>query len=294
MGKINQIKLKDTQEVFDIEAKSLDKNNNYEASRFDVNTTSGSAIIGFNETAEGGGVIEYNSKGNLAVESKTKHVNIEAKKGIQMKPTTNIIFDSSRRIFNNKGNEVHLEFVFDDYDAGNTGNYDGDDEEYAKLNLEARCLDLRCYDHGGIALQPCGKDNHNFENKIKFESSRTAPLDAKTVTYGAEGGKGLEFGTFNNEHTSLFTHDYRFNKDGYVYAVTRGNPTTVDGKYDYPTQNDDFKDITEGAPYVTWEQLIKTAKVFEEMETISSGTLTSANCAEIFATAYNNVFHPQS
>ena len=170
-----------------------------------------------------------------------------------MKPTTNVIFDSSRRVQSGNGNEVHLEFKYDDYKAANVGTYDEDDEPYAEAKFEARSIDLRCYDHGGIALQPCGKDKRNFENKIKFESSRTASLGAKTITYGAEGGKGLEFGTFNNEHTSLFTGDYRFNKDGYVYAVTRGNPTTVDGKYDYPTQNDDFKDITEGAPYVTWE-----------------------------------------
>lgn len=288
MGKINQIKLKDTQEVFDIEAKSLDKNNNYEANRFDVNTTSGSAIIGFNETAEGGGVIEYNSKGNLAVESKTKHVNIEAKKGIQMKPTTNIIFDSSRRILNGKGNEVHLQFVFDDYDSTAKGSYPGDDEEYAELKIEARNVDIRCLDHGGIALQPCGVDGSGNENKIKFESSRTSPLGDANPNYSKEGGKGLEFGTFNNEHSSLFTGDYRFNKDGIVYAVTRETPVTADGKTDYPTQNDDFKDVIDSNLGVKWETIVKTARVFDALSVVSEPT------AEDLLTAFNSVFHPSS
>ena len=156
--------------LFDIEAPRLVESNEYTVSSMHVKPAAGSAIIKLNATSdETGGRIEHNTKGNLAIESLDKHVNIEAKKGIQMKPTTNIIFDSSRRIFNNKGNEVHLQFVFDDYDSGNTGNYDGDDEEYAELKLEARNIDLRCYDHGGIALQPCGKDGSGYENKIKFE-----------------------------------------------------------------------------------------------------------------------------
>lgn len=265
IGIVRQIQTNDG--LYDIEAPKLVEENSFKVAGLDVNTSAGSAIIGFNKNEAGteGGQIEFNSKGNLAIESLTKHVNIEAKKGIQLKPTTNIIFDSSRRIFNNKGNEVHLQFVFDDYDESTTGQYSGDDEAYAELKVEARNIDLRCFDHGGIALQPCGTDGAGDENKIKFESSRQDPLGVKNPTYSDEGGKGLEFGTFNNEHTSLFTADYRFNKDGIVYAVTRGNPELVDGKYDYPTQDDDFKDIIDGELGVTWRYIINAAQVFEYM-----------------------------
>lgn len=254
--------------LYDIEAPLLVEDNDYVAHGLHIKTSSDSAIIKFNENDLGteGGRIEFNSKGNIALESLTKHVNIEAKKGIQFKPTTNIIFDSSRRIFNNKGNEVHLQFVFDDYDSDNTGNYAGDDEEYAELKIEARNIDLRCFDHGGIALQPCGTDGDDFENKIKFESSRISPLGTiGTISYADEGGKGLEFGTFNNEHTSLFTGDYRFNKDGMVYAVTRGTPVTESGKTDYPIQEDDFKDVVNNNLGAKWEYIVKAAQVFEYM-----------------------------
>lgn len=287
-GTVRQVQTSDG--LYDIEAPKLVKENTYEMAGLDVNTSADSAIIGFNKNEAGteGGQIEFNSKGNLAVESLTKHVNIEAKKGIQMKPTTNIIFDSSRRIFNNKGNEVHLEFSFDDYDPNNTGNYSGDDEPHAELKVEARNIDLRCFEHGGIALQACGTDSEGAENKIKFESSRTAALDSQNPTYSAEGGKGLEFGTFNNEHTSLFTKDYRFNKDGVVYAVTRGTPTTVDGKFDYPTQSDDFKDIITITDSATWKDIIIAAKVFKTLVDMSTYPYTSENLLN----AINAVFFP--
>lgn len=74
------------------------------------------------------------------------------------------------------------------------------------LKVRAQAIDLRCEDNGGIALQPKGNDGDGHENKIKFEHN---------------GGDGLEFGTFNTKHTSIFTNDYRFNKDGIVYAATR-------------------------------------------------------------------------
>lgn len=275
--------------LHDIEAPLLVPENEYRVASLHVKPASGSAIIKFNETTEGtGGRLEYNTKGNMSIESLEKHVNIEAKKGIQLKPTTNIIFDSSRRIFNDKGNEVHLQFVFDDYDETATGQHSGDDEEYAELKIEARNIDLRCFDHGGVAIQPCGTDGDDFENKIKFESSRVSPLGTLNPSYASEGGKGLEFGTFNNEHTSLFTRDYRFNKDGIVYAVTRQTPTTVDGKTDYPTQEDDFKDVVDNNLGVSWETIVKTAKVFELLSEESTPD------AEAFINCFNEVFNPQT
>lgn len=75
------------------------------------------------------------------------------------------------------------------------------------LKVRAQAIDLRCENTpGGIALQPNGVDSDGHMNKIKFEHG---------------GGDGLEFGTFNTEHTSLFTEDYRFNKDGEIKLATR-------------------------------------------------------------------------
>lgn len=67
------------------------------------------------------------------------------------------------------------------------------------------------------------------------------------------GGDGMEFGTFNNEHASLFCGDYRFKADAPVFAVTRGELETdaITGKVDYPTQPDDFKDIIDDENPIT-------------------------------------------
>lgn len=207
-------------------------------------------------------LIELNSKGNFSVESLTKHLNLESAKGVQVKPTTNFILDSSRRIEAGTGNEVHVEAKFDDYKDRTNPEYngkDGYDEEWAELKIKSRNLDLRCHDHGGIALQIAGQDSHGHENKIKFESDRTSPIGS-TGTYNGEGGKGLEFGTFNNLHASLYCGDYRFNENGNVYAATRGVPMTESGKFDYPTQNDDFKDILDETKKATWGEIVDAAK----------------------------------
>ena len=158
------------------------------------------------------------------------------------------------------------------------------------VKFRGKSFDIRCHGNqpgGGIALQPSGSDPNGFENKIKFESSRISELN-DTAEYETEGGQGLEFGTFNNEHTSIYTRDYRFNADGVVYAVTRDNIETSQdtGKVDYPTQGDDFKDIpltqegsqctydsTNGwtAPQgetimsCTWEDIIKAALYFKNL-----------------------------
>lgn len=220
-----------------------------------------------NNSGEGSeAVIELNSKGNFSFESLTKHVNIESAKGVQIKPTTTLIFDSSRRIESGKGNEIQVEAKFDDFGDTAYDGYDGSDEEWAELKINSRNLDLRCHEHGGIALQIAGKDKKGNENKIKFESDRTTPISEAAV-YNGEGGKGLEFGTFNNLHSSLFTKDYRFNKNGKVFAVTRGPLETNDkGKTDYPTQNDDFKDIiNETTASATWQSIVTVAEKYKDL-----------------------------
>lgn len=134
------------------------------------------------------------------------------------------------------------------------------------VKLRGKSFDIRCHGTapgGGIALQPSGTDTNGYENKIKFESSRISPITSLKPEYETEGGMGLEFGTFNNEHTSLFTKDYRFNKDGAVYAVTRGELEQQGDKIDYPTQDDDFKDILTDAPVASWDAIVKTAMVFD-------------------------------
>ena len=142
-------------------------------------------------------------------------------------------------------------------------------EHYCQTKFKGRSFDIRCYEHGGVALQPCGHDSDNHENKIKFESSRKTALGVASPEYADEGGKGLEFGTFNNEHTSLFTGDYRFKADAPIYAVTRGaiaetTSASGDTKWDYPTQSDDTKDIIpldqQGASAVTWLDIINAVK----------------------------------
>ena len=136
------------------------------------------------------------------------------------------------------------------------------------LKVRAQAIDLRCEDNGGIALQPKGEDSDHFENKIKFEHG---------------GGDGLEFGTFNTQHTSLYTTDYRFKKDGVIRLASRyteasdkadaNDPTTA---YKYKKNNatnnaalatsesktfdaaDDFYDFVETSdPTCTWEDIVK-------------------------------------
>jgi len=86
-------------------------------------------------------------------------------------------------------------------------------DERGYLKVRAQAIDLRCEKHGGIALQPKGYDTDGNMNKIKFEHG---------------GGDGLEFGTFNAEKTSIFTDEYRFNKDGIWKMAVR--ETTDSGK----------------------------------------------------------------
>ena len=94
-------------------------------------------------------------------------------------------------------------------DSGATNERD----ERGYLKVRAQAIDLRCEKHGGIALQPKGYDSDGYMNKIKFEHG---------------GGDGLEFGTFNTQKTSLFTDEYRFNKNGIWKMAVR--ETTSSGK----------------------------------------------------------------
>lgn len=188
-------------------------------------------------------LVTLNQKGNLSLES-PKHINLEPGQGVQFKPITTMIIDTGNRIekngMDNDFNESIWEVKFDDYSKLPTEEKTKYDE-YGYLKMKARAIDLRCLKHGGIALQIAGKDSAGHENKLKFESDRTSNIN-EGGTYNGEGGKGLEFGTINNLHTSIYTKDYRFNNEAKVYAVKRVISATTD-KVDYQTQKDDFKDI---------------------------------------------------
>lgn len=128
------------------------------------------------------------------------------------------------------------------------------------LKVRAQAIDLRCEDHGGVALQPKGEDSDHHMNKIKFEHG---------------GGDGLEFGTFNTEKSSLYTNEYRFKKDGVIKLSTR--TTEVSDKYDnsdetthykYVKAADDFYDnIDNNDPTCTWEDVVKGSSQIKNLVT---------------------------
>lgn len=201
-------------------------------------------------------------------------INIESKSDIQLKPGDDINIYSSHR-GEGKQDEVAVK-ILDDNDKpvklqinaaqmtlttkDKTGdkpnvfdlNINAGSNDKGYLKVRAQNIDLRCEEHGGIALQPRGFDSDNHMNKIKFEHG---------------GGDGLEFGTFNTEKTSLFTNEYRFNKDGVVKMATREQE--LSDKYDdvdetthykYTKQADDFYDVINNSdPVTTWDGIIKTA-----------------------------------
>ena len=206
-----------------------------------------------------------NSKGNLNLETSAEigntskgKINIESIDDIQLKPGDDIILYSHHRAQDKQdevavkvtdGDDVPVklqlntaEMVLTTKDkTGNNANVmditvNADKNTRGYLKVRAQAIDLRSESHGGIALQPKGEDSDHNMNKIKFEHG---------------GGDGLEFGTFNTEKTSIFTDEYRFNKDGVWKMATRekevsdkadvSDPTTA---YKYVKQFDDFYDIT--------------------------------------------------
>lgn len=164
------------------------------------------------------------------------------------------VHDGNKKPVKLQVNAAELTFTTKDKVGDNANvldvNINAGKNEKGYLKVRAQAIDLRCEDHGGIALQPKGYDSDNHMNKIKFEHG---------------GGDGLEFGTFNTEHTSLFTGDYRFNKDGIIRLATR--TTEVSDKADvsdattankYVKQADDFYDIINvNDPTCTWEDIVK-------------------------------------
>lgn len=230
-------------------------------------------------TIEGEGYsIGMSSKGNLEIVS-GKKINFEPSDDFQFKIAKKVVFDVAHRVASGSDEDARIDFIndekIDDPEPNNGA---------VPVKLQGRSFDIRCFNHGGIALQPAGRDSDGFENKIKFESSRKVSPDvvATASDYVLEGGKGVEFGTFNNLHTSIFTGDYRFKGDAKVYGVTRGEIYENDKhKFDYPTQADDFKDIIpteceEGDEYkvsgATWNEIVKVARNYADGKISGGGS----------------------
>ena len=250
-----------------------------------------------NELGAGGGNSEnsylyMNDKGNLCLETtvettpsgKKGKINIESLDDIQIKPGDDIMLYADHRegktdevsikVMNGEGNsDVPVKLQINASECTlTTKDKTGNDANVFDINVNsgkntkgylkvrAQAIDLRCEGNGGIALQPKGNDGNDHENKIKFEHN---------------GGDGKEFGTFNTEKTSIFTDEYRFNKRGNIYAVTRGelettykipnDPTSGVKKIDYPTQADDFKDILDNTLKCTWEELVIAVNKIKEL-----------------------------
>lgn len=233
--------------------------------------------------------VYVNEKGNLCIETsaelgntKKGKINIESMDDIQIKPGDDITFYSHHR----EGNEDEVAIkimngaetdVPSDYPVKlqlncseinlttkdkNLHPKDGDKAEVldvtvnsAKskrgyLKVRARAIDLRCEDHGGVAIQPKGNDGQGHMNKIKFEHG---------------GGDGLEFGTFNAEKTSVFTNEYRFRRNGVIKLATRitedsdkadvADSTTLKK---YVKQEDDFYDVIDSSEATcTWADIVR-------------------------------------
>ena len=238
------------------------------------------------------GVVSVNSKGNTTISS-TKNINIEpvydttgATTGtygdVQIKPGDDITLESHHRATNKRDEitvktsngqsgsskaPVKLQVIAADMTLSTKGKQvdDGSNDSPNVMNVNvttgegkgylkvrAQAIDLRCEQHGGIALQPKGTDGQGNENKIKFEHG---------------GGDGLEFGTFNTEKTSIFTDEYRFNKDGVWKMTTRQKEASDKAdmndyttSFKYVKQADDFYDvINEADATTTTEDIIETS-----------------------------------
>ena len=190
----------------------------------------------------GCGEIAISTKGKAATLKKNKTTGADVANDYMFKPSETSVMDV--KILT--GNTL---------DSGTADERD----ERGYLKVRAQAIDLRCEKHGGVALQPKGYDGDGNMNKIKFEHG---------------GGDGLEFGTFNTEKTSLFTDEYRFNKDGVWKMATRQTTPNSKTVYDdntpvgktstaalqYVKQADDFYDIiAQDDEQCRTKDIIKTA-----------------------------------
>ena len=256
---------------------------------------------GSSEPSTPSNVVSVSSKGNTTI-SATKHINIEPAYvpgggsgtygDVQIKPGDDITLESHHRALDKQDEitiktsdgkdgskaPVKMQIIASNVTLSTKGKVvpqgSNDTPEVMNVNVttgegkgylkvRARAIDLRCEEHGGIALQPMGNDGQGNENKVKFEHG---------------GGDGKEFFTMNSEKMSAFTDEYRFNKNGKWLMATRqvldntegavtdvGNGKFHDGDdetkhYSYEKQTDDFYDIIDNnSPSCTTEDIIQTS-----------------------------------
>lgn len=225
--------------------------------------------------------IYINEKGNFNIETSAEigntskgKINIESMDDIQLKPGDDIILYSHHRAEGSQdevsvkvtdGDDIPVKLQLNAAEITLTTKDKSNEKGNANvmdvtvnskkgtrgyLKVRAKSIDLRCEDHGGIAIQPKGNDGEGNENKIKFEHG---------------GGDGLEFGTFNTEKTSIWTNEYRFRKNGVIKLASRiakasdkydsSDDTT---KYKYQKQEDDFYDvIRDNEASCTWADIVR-------------------------------------
>lgn len=277
--------------------------------------------------------MNINSKGNLNLVTSAElgntskgKINIESMDDIQIKPGDDVIFYSHHRP---EGSQDEVSVKFTDGDdipvklqvnaaemtlttkdkAGTDADVMNITVNSAKntrgyLKVRAQAIDLRSESHGGIALQPKGYDN---KGASKYEGDPTiTPTDISShnvrymnkVKFEHGGGDGLEFGTFNTLKSSLFTNEYRFNRDGIVKMATRQTTDSnkfdeedITTKYKYVKQNDDFYDIIDPEDeQTTWHDIIKTAYSLNRRVNGTKAvetSITSNHNLEIATKAYN-------
>lgn len=269
-----------------------------------------------------GTYLYMNDKGNLCLETTAENtpagkkgkLNIESNDDIQLKPGDDIMLYGDHR-GEGKTDEVSIKVMdgtgSDDVPAklqvncseitlttkdktGNNAavmdiNVNSAKNTKGYLKVRAQAIDLRSESHGGIALQPKGYDNPSgtkFDGTSGITSEDIANGNVRymnKIKFEHGGGDGLEFGTFNTLHTSLFTNDYRFKKDGVIrlsqrYTTTsdkadQNDPTTLNKFQKNNAANnaaissdtgktfnapDDFYDFVETSdPTCTWEDIVK-------------------------------------
>ena len=240
--------------------------------------------------------IGLSSKGNVEISTEAgQKLNIETGDNIALKPNGNLQFDNDHYANTADKDEFKLKAICADKDkvvgfnveagglkfltkaASALFGWNPDEfklkfqktkDTWAKLKLSAASIDLRGRSTGpgtggGIAVQIASTDSHGKENKFKIETDRKVDVDATASAsdYNGEGGMGIEIGTINSQYTSLYTKEYRFKGNAPIFGVTRGSvEETETGKWDYPTQEDDSKDIKNDDSPVTWNDVIAAVK----------------------------------
>ena len=202
--------------------------------------STGNVTIG--GSSDNGSHIYVNNKGNLCIETTANNVptgkkgkiNIESKDDIQLKPGDDIMLYSDHReegktdevsvkVMDGSGNNdipVKLQLNTSEITL-TTKDKTGDNANVMDINVNsgtntkgylkvrAQAIDLRCEKHGGIALQPMGRDNSSQTLQFHLEGSESTTYDYE------EAGKWIKF-----DAGYIFEHVFSsFSYDSYLFAL---------------------------------------------------------------------------